>query len=114
MEGFRTNSGEIPAVLVGETYGLNPYYVFQMIENSLTRSTSLFVKCSSFLMILLMLEAAHGFNFNSVIQRTTAGPNVYLGPTAVEGKFGLALGRVCALWLCVSSIEASVTFGDRN
>lgn len=70
---------------------MDPSYVTQMNENSLIRSTSFLVK---FLVMLLVSEAARGFHFESVIQRTTAGPNVYLGPAAVKGKFGLVLGIV--------------------
>ena len=75
-------------------YSLSPFYVTRMCKNSLTRSTSLLVKFASFLVILI-LGVSRGFNFESVIQRNRAGPNVYIGPAAVEGKCGLK-------WACGS------------
>lgn len=90
-------------------YSLSPFYVTRMCKNSLTRSTSLLVKFAGFLVILI-LGVSRGFNFESVIQRNRAGPNVYIGPAAVEGKLGLKM----ALWLWVDCILASVTICDQT
>lgn len=90
-------------------YSLSPFYVTRMCKNSLTRSMSLLVKFASFLVIFI-LGVSRGFNFESVIQRNRAGPNVYIGPAAVEGKLGLKM----ALWLWVDCILASVTICDQT
>ena len=41
--------------------------------------------------LLLVLGVSRSFEFESVIQRNTAGPNIHSGPAAVEGKFGLKM-----------------------
>ena len=109
MAGLRKTAVNTCLLCSAWRYSLSPFYVTRMCKNSLTRSTSLLVKFASFLVILI-LGVSRGFNFESVIQRNRAGPNVYIGPAAVEGKFGLKMG----LWLWVDCILASVTICDQT
>lgn len=75
----------MPGFLPDEVHITRFVSPISMNENSMTRNTSLLVKFSSFLLILLVLET-HSYDIESAMKRATVGPNVFLGSDGVKGK----------------------------